>query len=104
MDPHTFSAAAGTANAVIHTASTNDASAGAVDEAAAMAMLAAQPAGAAFIYTSGAWGYGDTRGTSATEASGLNPPLLVPCRPAAERKVLALAAEPAIAATVPLPT
>lgn len=99
-DPHTFSAAAGTANAVIHTASTNDASAGAVDEAAALAMLAAQPAGAAFIYTSGAWVYGDTGGTSATEASGLNPPLIVAWRPAVERKVLALAAERAVAAVV----
>jgi nucleoside-diphosphate-sugar epimerase len=97
-DPHNFSAAAGTANAVIHTASTNDASAGAVDEAAALAMLTAQPAGAAFIYTSGAWVYGDTGGTSATEAFGLNPPLLG--RPAVERKVLALAAEQRVAAVV----
>jgi nucleoside-diphosphate-sugar epimerase len=98
--PQSFSVAAGTAEAVVHAASTNDASAGAVDEAAAMAMLAAQPAGAAFIYTSGAWVYGDTRGTSATEASGLNPPLLVAWRPAVERKVLALAAERAVAAVV----
>jgi uncharacterized protein YbjT (DUF2867 family) len=67
-EPQSFSAAAGTAEAVVHVASTNDASAGAVDEAAAMAMLAALPAGAAFIYTSGAWVYGDTGGTSATEA------------------------------------
>jgi uncharacterized protein YbjT (DUF2867 family) len=59
-EPQSFSAAAGSANAVIHTASTNDASASAIDEAASMAMLAALTAGAAFIYTSGAWAYGDT--------------------------------------------
>jgi nucleoside-diphosphate-sugar epimerase len=99
-EPQTFSRAAGTAEAVIHAASTNDASAGAIDEAAAMAMLAALPAGAAFIYTSGAWVYGDTGGTPATEASGLAPPLLVAWRPAVERNVLALAAERAVAAVV----
>jgi nucleoside-diphosphate-sugar epimerase len=65
-----------------------------------MAMLAALPAGAAFIYTSGAWVYGDTGGASATEASGLKPPLLVAWRPAVERKVLALAAERGVAAVV----
>jgi nucleoside-diphosphate-sugar epimerase len=99
-EPHTFSAAAGTANAVIHAASTNDASAAAVDEAATLAMLAALPAGAAFIYTSGAWVYGDTGGTRATETSELNPPFLVAWRPAVERKVLALAAERGISAIV----
>jgi nucleoside-diphosphate-sugar epimerase len=99
-EPQSFSASAGTADAVVHAASTNDASAGAVDEAAAIAMLAALPAGAAFIHTSGAWVYGDTRGTSATEASALNPPLLVAWRPEVERKVLALAAECAVAAVV----
>jgi nucleoside-diphosphate-sugar epimerase len=99
-EPKSFSAVAGTAQAVIHAASTNDASSGAVDEAASMAMLAALPAGAAFIYTSGAWVYGDTGGASATEASGLKPPLLVAWRPAVERKVLALAAERAVAAVV----
>jgi nucleoside-diphosphate-sugar epimerase len=98
--PQSFGAAAGTAEAVIHCASTNDASSGAVDEAAALAMLAALPAGAAFVYTSGAWVYGDTGGASATEASALNPPLLVAWRPAVERKVLALAVERKIAATV----
>jgi nucleoside-diphosphate-sugar epimerase len=99
-EPKSFSAAAGTAQAVIHAASTNDASSGAVDEAASMAMLIALPAGAAFIYTSGAWVYGDTGGASATETSGLKPPLLVAWRPAVERKVLALAAERAVAAVV----
>ena len=98
--PQSFSAAAGTAEAVIHTASTNDASSGAVDEAAALAILAALPAGAAFVYTSGAWVYGDTGSTSATEASGLNPPLLVAWRPEVERKVLAFAAERSVGAVV----
>jgi nucleoside-diphosphate-sugar epimerase len=99
-EPKSFSVAAGTAQAVIHAASTNDASSGAVDEASSMAMLAALRAGAAFIYTSGAWVYGDTGGAPATETSGLKPPLLVAWRPAVERKVLALAAERAVAAVV----
>lgn len=99
-DPHSFSAAAGIADAVIHAASTNDVSSGAVDEVASMAMLAALPAGAAFVDTSGAWVYGDTGDTSATEASPLNPPLLVAWRPAVEKKVLELAAQRSIAAVV----
>ena len=99
-EPESFSAAAGAADGVIHAASTNDASAGAVDEAAAVAMLSQLNSGAAFVYTSGTWVYGDTRGEAATEASALNPTPLVAWRPAVERRVRALAERRSIAAVV----
>src|ERR1700748_878049 len=89
-EPESFSAAAGAADGVIHAASTNDASAGAVDEAAACAMLSQLNSGTAFVYTSGTWVYGDTRGEPATEASALNPTPLVAWRPAVEQRVRAL--------------
>lgn len=98
--PESFSAAAGKADGVIHAASTNDASAGAVDEAAVVAMLSQLHSGAAFVYTSGTWVYGDTQGGPATEASALNPTPLVAWRPAVEQRVQALAARRSIAAVV----
>ncbi|MFM0355671.1 NmrA family NAD(P)-binding protein [Paraburkholderia nemoris] len=52
-EPQSFAAAAGAADGVVHAASTNDASAAAVDEAAAVAMLSHSHPGAAFVYTSG---------------------------------------------------
>src|SRR5580692_4212684 len=45
----------------------------ATDEAAAVAMLSHLHPGAAFVYTSGTWVYGNTEGEPATEASALNP-------------------------------
>ena len=99
-EPESFSATAGAADGVIHTASTNDASAGTADEAAAVAMLSQMNSGAAFVYTSGTWVYGDTRGEPATEASALNPTPLVAWRPAVEQRVRALAARRSIAAVI----
>ena len=99
-EPESFSAAAGAADGVVHTASTNDALAGTADEAAAVAMLSQMNSGAAFVYTSGIWVYGDTRGELATEASALNPTLLVAWRPAVEQRVRALAARRSIAAVI----
>jgi nucleoside-diphosphate-sugar epimerase len=99
-EPRSFAAAAAVADGVVHTASTNDASAAAADEAAVVAMLSDLPPGAAFIYTSGAWVYGDTEGEPATEASALNPTPLVAWRPAVEQHVLALAARRSIAAVI----
>jgi nucleoside-diphosphate-sugar epimerase len=81
-------------------ASTNDASAAAVDEAAAEAMLSHLHPGAAFVYTSGTWVYGNTEGEPATEASALNPTPLVAWRPEVEQHVQALAARRSIAAVI----
>lgn len=99
-EPESFSAVAGAADGVIHTASTNDASAGAVDEAAVVAMLSELNSGAAFVYTSGTWVYGDTKGEPATEASTVNPTPLVAWRPAVEQRVKALAERRSIGAVV----
>lgn len=98
--PESFSAAAGAADGVIHAASTNDALAGTADEAAVVAMLSQMHSGAAFVYTSGIWVYGDTRGEPAAEASALNPTPLVAWRPAVEQRVRALAAGRSIAAVI----
>lgn len=51
-EPQCFAATARAADGVVHMASTNDASAAAVDEAAAEAMLSHLHPGAAFAYTS----------------------------------------------------
>ncbi|WP_321898431.1 NAD-dependent epimerase/dehydratase family protein [Paraburkholderia heleia] len=99
-EPQSFAATAGAADGVLHMASTNDACAGAADEAAAAAMLSHSHPGAAFVYTSGTWVYGNTGGAPATEASALNPTPLVAWRPAVEQHVLALAASRSIAAVV----
>lgn len=99
-EPQSFAAAAGAADGVVHAASTNDASAAAVDEAAVVAMLSHLHPGAAFVYTSGIWVYGNTEGESATETSALNPTPLVAWRPAVEQRVQALAASRSIAAVI----
>ena len=99
-EPPSFAATAGAADAVVHTASTADASAAAVDEAAAVAMLSHMHSGAAFVYTSGIWVYGNTESEPATEASALSPTPLIAWRPAVEQQVLALAASRSIAAVI----
>lgn len=99
-EPQSFAVAAAAADGVVHTASTNDASAAAADEAAVVAMLSDLHPGAAFIYTSGAWVYGNTEGEPATEASALNPTPLVAWRPAVEQHVMALAARRSAAAVI----
>ncbi|MFP6562089.1 NAD-dependent epimerase/dehydratase family protein [Paraburkholderia sp. B3] len=99
-EPQSFAAIAGAADGVVHTASTNDASAAAADEAAVVAMLSHLQPGAAFVYTSGTWVYGNTEGEPATEASALNSTPLVAWRPAVERHVQTLAASRSIAAVI----
>jgi nucleoside-diphosphate-sugar epimerase len=99
-EPQPFAATAGAADGVMHMASTNDASAPVADEAAVVAMLSHLRPGAAFVYTSGTWVYGNTEGEAATEASALNPTPLVAWRPAVEQQVLALAARRSISAVV----
>lgn len=100
LQPQSFAAIAGAADGVVHAASTADASAAAADEAAVVAMLSHSHPGAAFVYTSGIWVYGNTEGEPVTEASALNPTPLVAWRPAVEQHVLALAASRSIAAVV----
>ncbi|MDJ0396145.1 NAD-dependent epimerase/dehydratase family protein [Rhodococcus sp. G-MC3] len=102
-DPRSFVALAGSADAVVHAASTNDENAGAVDEAAVTSMLSAMAAGSVLVYTSGAWVYGDTGQTPVSESAELHPTPLVAWRPAVEQHVLALAAERSIAAVVVRP-
>jgi len=97
-EPQSFAATAGAADGVVHAASTNDASAAAVDEAAVVAMLSHLHPGAAFVYTSGIWVYGNTAGKPATEASALNPTPLVAWRPALEQQLKVLAASRSVAA------
>jgi nucleoside-diphosphate-sugar epimerase len=99
-EPQSFSAMAGAADGVVHTASTNDTTAAAADEAAAVAMLMQLHPGAAFVYTSGIWVYGNTEGKLATEASALNPTPLIAWRPSVEQRVQALAASRSIAAVI----
>ncbi|HEY4079441.1 MAG TPA: NAD-dependent epimerase/dehydratase family protein [Burkholderiaceae bacterium] len=99
-EPESFAATAGAADGVVHTASTNDAYAAEADEAAVVAMLSHLNPGAAFVYTSGVWVHGDTKGEPATEASVLNPTPLVAWRPAVEQAVLGLAASRSIAAVI----
>jgi nucleoside-diphosphate-sugar epimerase len=99
-EPQSFAEAAGAADGVVHAASTNDASAAATDEAAAVAMLSHLRPGAAFVYTSGTWVYGDTAREPVTEASALNPTPLIAWRPAVERHVLTLAANRSVAAAI----
>ncbi|SAK57196.1 3-beta hydroxysteroid dehydrogenase/isomerase [Caballeronia temeraria] len=99
-EPQSFAATAGAADGVIHAASTNDGVASAVDEAGVEAVLSHMRPGAAFVYTSGTWVYGDTNGETATEASALNPTPLVARRPAVEKRVLTLAIRRSIAAVI----
>jgi len=88
-DPAGVASAARSADGVIHTASTNDAQAGAVDAALADALLAAlRGSGKPFLYTSGIWGYGDTGGRVLDETSPRTPAPLVAWRAAVERRVI----------------
>ncbi|WP_027794481.1 NAD-dependent epimerase/dehydratase family protein [Paraburkholderia acidipaludis] len=99
-EPQSFAATAGAADGVVHAASTNDASAAVADEAAVVAMLSHLRPGAVFVYTSGTWVYGNTKGAPATEASALNPTPLIAWRPAVEQHVQTLAASRSIAAVI----
>ncbi|WP_233859768.1 NAD-dependent epimerase/dehydratase family protein [Paraburkholderia sp. HD33-4] len=99
-EPQSFAATAGAADGVVHTASTNDTSAAAADEAAVVAMLSHMRSGAVFVYTSGTWVYGNTTREPATEGSALNPTPLVTWRPSVEQHVRTLAASRSIAAVI----
>ncbi len=77
------------AGAVIHTAMDWGPDAARIDEAAVRAILAAlSGTGKPFVYTSGVWVLGDTKGRVAGEMAPLRPPAIVAWRPAVERLVL----------------
>jgi nucleoside-diphosphate-sugar epimerase len=99
-DPQTFVGSAAEHDAVVHAASTNDASSGAVDQAALVAVIAAMSPGSALVYTSGAWVYGDTGRGPVTESAEVNPTDLVSWRPAVEQQVLSMAARRGIGVSV----
>ncbi len=89
-NPEGISAAARDADAVIHTASTNDMNAPAADQATTSALLdALAGSGKRYVYTGGVWVYGNTDEAVVDEDSPLNPPMIVAWRPAVENLVLA---------------
>jgi nucleoside-diphosphate-sugar epimerase len=80
---------AGGADCVIHAALEWGSRAGQLDGGAVDAMLdELAGSGRAFVYTSGVWVYGDTKGRMLGEVARLNPPPLVAWRPAVEERVL----------------
>lgn len=84
--------AAQQADAVIHTAATNDAQMAEVDRRVVEMLLGAlEGTQKPFVYTSGVWVMGDTAGEWADETAPLNPPALVAWRPAIEAVVLSAA-------------
>lgn len=89
-DTAELTAAASGADAVIHTAMSFDDQAAARDRGAVEAILqATRSAGKPFVYTSGVWVMGDTRGRMLGEIAMIRPPALVAWRPAVEELVLA---------------
>lgn len=88
-DAEILRAAAGAADAVIHTAIQFDELTGIRDRTAVSAMLQALAGtGKTFIYTSGVWVMGDTQGQIRGEVSALHPPPMIAWRPAVEEMAL----------------
>jgi nucleoside-diphosphate-sugar epimerase len=91
-DAASLGQAAQMADAVIHTAATNDANMASVDRSAVETILAAlEGTEKPFVYTSGIWVMGDTAGQVADETFPLYPSPIVAWRPAIEELVLAAA-------------
>ncbi len=77
------------ADAVIHAAQEMSGENAAIQKTALEAMLSAVDTDhEAFVYTSGAWVYGDTNGKTVDESAPLNPLPIVAWRPAIEQLVL----------------
>jgi nucleoside-diphosphate-sugar epimerase len=92
MDAEGLTGAAQQADAVIHTAATNDAQMAEVDRQVVEVLLGAlEGTQKPFVYTSGVWVMGDTAGEWVDETAPLNPPAIVAWRPAIEERVLAAA-------------
>ncbi|WP_204139603.1 NAD-dependent epimerase/dehydratase family protein [Halomicronema sp. CCY15110] len=91
-DAASLQAAAIQADAVIHTAATNDAAMPTVDQQATQVLLAAlADTPKPFVYTSGIWVMGNTKGQVADETWPFDPTPIVAWRPAVEELVLAAA-------------
>lgn len=87
--PETLARAAGDADGVIHTALSWSDPSGQLDLQAVSAMLEALSAsGKPFVYTSGVWVMGNTKGRAVSEDDPVNPTPLVAWRPAVEHLVL----------------
>ena len=89
LNPDAVAALAHAADAVIHTANTNDATSAQTDAAVVRAMLKSLACtGKPFVYTSGVWVLGSTGSNVADENTPVNPTPLVAHRPAIEQEVL----------------
>ncbi len=87
--PESLEGPARAADATIHTAMAWGPDSGAVDERAVRTMLdALAGSNKPFLYTSGTWVMGDTRGRVVGEMFPLRPPALVAWRPAVEKLAL----------------
>jgi len=90
-DPSQFLQVAASCSVLVHAAVDHDADMFEVDRAAVQALLAAAARGPqpkTFLYTSGVWVYGDTRGEPADETTPVAPPARVASRPGIEQLVL----------------
>lgn len=88
--PESLSEAAQSCDGIIHAGTTND---GRLDKEAVARMLSdLKGTGKPFIYTSGIWVIGDTRGQVLDESAPVNPIPLVAWRPEVEALVLGAAA------------
>jgi nucleoside-diphosphate-sugar epimerase len=88
-DPESIRRAAASADAVIHTAIEFGPDTAALDEQTVRAVLTALKGSTRpFVYTSGVWVVGDTRGRVVAELAPLRPPAIVAWRPAVEKLVI----------------
>ncbi|MBM3810820.1 MAG: NAD-dependent epimerase/dehydratase family protein [Acidimicrobiia bacterium] len=87
--PGAWRQAAGACDAVVHTAMSWGTNSGVMDRAVVESVLdALDGTGKTFLYTSGVWVMGDTKGRLAGEMFPLKPASIVAWRPAVERLVL----------------
>jgi len=90
LKPDTIAEGARAAEAVIHTASTNDANAAQADNAVVRGILnTLEGTLKPFVYTSGVWVVGSTGDSVADEYTPPNPARLVAHRPGLEQEILA---------------
>ncbi|MCC6343037.1 MAG: NAD-dependent epimerase/dehydratase family protein [Bryobacterales bacterium] len=88
-NPAGVAACAARADAVVHTAMAWGPDSAALDQQMVRATLEAmRGSGKAFVYTSGVWVIGDTKGRVAGELTALRPPALAAWRPAVEKMVI----------------
>lgn len=91
QEPNTFTGIAAESDVIIHTAIDHQADSAALDMTTVKELLNATRQSAnrrTFIYTSGAWVYGDTHGQPVTEQSPLSPAEAVAWRPEVEQLVM----------------